>query len=67
MSHYFSSERNFKHTYDCEIGGCPGHVMQIEYASTSDTIHILIDNKIVYTFTDNVWYIMLLLAEEMTT
>jgi hypothetical protein len=63
MSHYYSPKQEFKHTYDCEPSGCPGHKMYIDYASTYDAVHIFIDNKLYYTFNDAVWNCIINLSQ----
>lgn len=42
---YSKLERRFKHDDDCEMGGCPGHIMVFEIESTSGTAKITSDGN----------------------
>lgn len=44
MSSNYSRKITFRHQSDCLQAGCPGHTMQIEWACTSDTMKITIDD-----------------------
>ena len=42
-------EELFTHNDDCRMSGCPSHSMKIEHQTTSDSINVYIDKKLVFS------------------
>ena len=47
------NEIHFRHDNDCEMAGCPGHLMTAEHQTTSDFFTVKVDDEIIYSGDDN--------------
>lgn len=49
---------------DCKQEGCPGHVLTLHVANTSDTLGVYVDGELKTVFDDNQFCALLKLAEQ---
>lgn len=53
MSHWKSPEFEYECTNGCEMSGCPGHKLVLDFCRSTDIYSVLIDGKAEYYFDDN--------------
>ena len=68
MSHYYSPKIYFKHSNPCTHPtlGCKGHEIYLDYASTYDAVHVIVDGKISDTFDENLFHAIIELSKMPT-
>ena len=45
MSHWRSSEREYRCSGDCEQMGCPGHKLVLDFCRSTDIWSVIVDGK----------------------
>jgi len=62
----YRERAEFKHLNDCKQCGCPGHVLEIAYNSTTDQTIVSVDGEEYAIFDDGLWNAMIELASKPT-